>query len=74
MEHFPPSGSAGDHSRVEKSGDIVPVAGICLSQARVFSGLAMSNGLIRARSLICRTNRPEFTSYNPALHTSHPCT
>ena len=37
MEHFPPSGSAGDHPRVEESGNIMPVAGVCLSQARVLS-------------------------------------
>ena len=74
MEQFPPSGSAGGRPRVEESRDMIPVAGVCLSQARSFSGLVMSNGLIRARSLICRADLPDFTSYNPALHFSHLCT
>lgn len=38
MEHFPPSGTAGGYPRVEESGDMMPVAGVCLSQARVLSG------------------------------------
>ena len=74
MEHIPPSGRAGGHPRVEESGDMMPVAGVHLSQARESSGLVMSNGLIRTRSLVCRAGLPECTSYNPALHIYHLCT
>lgn len=76
MEQFPTSGSggAGGHPRVEQFGNMMPAAGVCLSQARVLAGLVMSNGLIRARSLICRADQPNFTSYNPDLHFSHLCT
>ena len=69
MEQFPPSGSPGGHPRVEESGDMMPVAGGCLSQAPLFSGLEMFNGLfIRAPSLIHSADLPVFLSYNPALH------
>ena len=71
MEQFPPSGSAGGHPRVEESGDMMPVAGVCLIQARLSSGLVMFNGLfIRARSLMYRADLLEFTANNPVLHIS----
>ena len=69
MEQFPPSGSAGGHPPVEESGDMIPVACVGLSQARLYSGLVMFNGLlIRARSLMYRADLPDFTVYNPVLH------
>ncbi len=43
MEHFLSSGSAGGHPRVEESKATMPVTGLCLSLARVLSGLMISN-------------------------------
>ena len=71
MEHFLSSGSAGGHPRVAESKATMPVTGLCVSQARVLSGLVISNSLIRARSHICRADLPKFTSYNLALPISH---
>ena len=71
MEHFLPSGSAGGYPRVEESKATMLVTRLCLSQARVLSGLAISNSLIRARSHICRADLPKFTSYNPASPIAH---
>ena len=69
VEQFPSSGSAGGHPRVEESGDMMPVTGVCLSQARPFPASVMFNGLfIRAPSLMYRADLPEFTAYNPVLH------
>ena len=67
MEHFPSSGSAGGHPRVEESKVAMPVSGRCLSQARVLSGLLISNSLIRAREHMCRAGLPRLASYNLAL-------